>query len=255
MRLLMQYSTLLWQTGNIKLMENLSTYIQHPEMLNRSTLYELRMIVGKYPYFDVARLLMLKNLYLLHDMDFGKEMRKAALYLKSRWPLFELMAGYGTVSAIEEAPSDIPVDRTMSLIDAFLGTLPADSFSLEAEGAAAIDYVSAYLKPLADEKNSVPEMRGQSLIDDFLAGDNERITLDLRGDADSQMAAVPVVEEQPAETSSFTETLANIYIKQGKYEKALEIIKRLCLEYPNKNRYFADQIRFLEKIIKHIKKN
>jgi hypothetical protein len=37
-------------------------------------------------------------------------------------------------------------------------------------------------------------------------------------------------------------------------EKALEIIERLCLEYPNKNRYFADQIRFLEKIIKHIKK-
>jgi tetratricopeptide (TPR) repeat protein len=118
-----------------------------------------------------------------------------------------------------------------------------------------VDYVSAYLKDRNECCEDVPELRGQSLIDDFLAGDNERITLDLRGDADSQMAAVPVVEEQPAETSSFTETLANIYIKQGKYEKALEIIKRLCLEYPNKNRYFADQIRFLEKIIKHIKKN
>ena len=237
-------------------MENLSTYIQHPEMLNRSTLYELRMIVGKYPYFDVARLLMLKNLYLLHDMDFGKEMRKAALYLKSRWPLFELMAGYGTVSAIEEAPSDIPVDRTMSLIDAFLGTLPADSFSLEAEGAAAIDYVSAYLKPLADEKSSVPEMRGQHLIDDFLSGDNERISIDLRTEASHTVPETAEVRTAVAasEPSFFTETLANIYIKQGKYEKALEIIKRLYLEFPNKNRYFADQIRFLEIIIKHTKK-
>jgi tetratricopeptide (TPR) repeat protein len=236
-------------------MENLSYYIAHPERLNRDTLYELRLIVGKYPYFDVARLLMLRNLYLLHDIDFGKEMRKAAVYLKSRWPIFELMAGYGTPCEAELVPDDIPVDRTMSLINAFLDTLPADSFSLEAEGAAAVDYVSAYLKDKKECNEDIPELRGQSLIDSFLAGDNERITLDLRGDAEPSVPVEPVVEETPSETSFFTETLANIYIKQGKYEKALEIIKRLCLEYPNKNRYFADQIRFLEKIIKHIKKN
>ena len=235
-------------------MERLSVYISHPERLDRNTLYELRLIVGKYPYFDVARLLMLKNLYLLHDIDFGKEMRKAAMYLKNRWPIFELMAGYGSGADAEPQKDDVAVDRTMELIDAFLGTLPADSFSLEAEGAAAVDYVSAYLKPAADCA-PVPELRGQSLIDDFLAGDNERITLDMNADVDyTDMNPVVTPQETVTENSFFTETLANIYIKQGKYEKALEIIKRLCLEYPNKNRYFADQIRFLEKIVKHTKK-
>ena len=237
-------------------MENLSTYIQHPEKLDRNTLYELRLIVGKYPYFDVARLLMLKNLYLLHDIDFGKEMRKAALYLKSRWPLFELMAGYGAVPAVEEVSGDIPVDRTMSLIDAFLETIPAENFSLEAEGAAAVDYVSAYLKGTTSQKEDVPELRGQSLIDDFLSGDNERIFLDLHAETPAvvQETYEPHVREVASEPSFFTETLANIYIKQGKYDKALEIIKRLYLEFPNKNRYFADQIRFLEIIVKHTKK-
>ena len=52
-------------------MERLSYYISHPDKLNRETLYELRLLVRKYPFFDVARLLMLKNLYLLHDIDFG----------------------------------------------------------------------------------------------------------------------------------------------------------------------------------------
>jgi tetratricopeptide (TPR) repeat protein len=212
--------------------------------------------VGKYPYFDVARLLMLKNLYILHDIDLGKELRKAALYLKSRWPLFELMAGYGMASVQNVVPEDIPVDRTMSLIDAFLATLPSEPFSLEAEGAAAVDYVSAYLKNDASSSGEdVPELRGQSLIDDFLAGDNERLTLDLNADVEHSVTCSSlVVEDSAVESSFFTETLANIYIKQGKYEKALEIIKRLCLEYPNKNRYFADQIRFLEKIIKHTKR-
>ncbi len=237
-------------------MEALSAYISHPERLNRSTLYELRLLVAKYPTFDVARLLMLKNLYILHDVELGKEMRKAALYLKNRWALFELMEGYGTAVAEDIPSSDITVDRTMALIDAFLETLPADNFSLEAEGAAAVDYVSAYLTKDEPEV-AVPQLRGQSLIDEFLAGDNEKITLDLKGESE-QTGSVAVVADEPEdsvpETSFFTETLANIYIKQGKYDKALEIIKRLCLEYPNKNRYFADQIRFLEKIVKHTKR-
>ena len=237
-------------------MENLSTYISHPERLNRDTLYELRLIVGKHPYFDVARLLMLKNLYLLHDIEFGKEMRKAAIYLKSRWPIFELMAGYGTATVTEDAPDDITIDRTMELIDAFLDTLPAENLSLEAEGAAAVDYVSAYLKGDAPNED-IPELRGQNLIDNFLAGDNEKISLNLNapaGEIENESEKPILPDEEYAETSFFTETLANIYIKQGKYAKALEIIKRLYLEFPNKNRYFADQIRFLEIITKHTKK-
>ena len=46
-----------------------------------------------------------------------------------------------------------------------------------------------------------------------------------------------------------TETLAQVYIKQKKYEQALTIIKRLSLNFPNKSIYFADQIRFLEYLI------
>ncbi len=52
----------------------------------------------------------------------------------------------------------------------------------------------------------------------------------------------------------FTQTLANIYIKQKKYNRAYEIIKRLSLNYPEKNTYFADQLSFLEKLIKNSNK-
>ena len=56
-------------------------------------------------------------------------------------------------------------------------------------------------------------------------------------------------EEDMEDESYFTETLAKIYVKQQRYSKALEIIKKLSLNYPKKNAYFADQIRFLEKLI------
>ena len=56
-------------------------------------------------------------------------------------------------------------------------------------------------------------------------------------------------EQNDYDEGYFTETLAKIYIKQGRYSKALEIIQRLNLNYPKKNAYFADQIRFLRKLI------
>jgi thioredoxin-like negative regulator of GroEL len=93
-------------------------------------------------------------------------------------------------------------------------------------------------------------MRGQELIDEFIEKADEGETF--------RIAAAPTEtpEETPAESqneeeeeSYFTETLAKIYIKQRRYEKALEIIKKLSLKYPKKNSYFADQIRFLEKLI------
>ena len=66
-------------------------WIQHPEALNKETLYELRNLVIRYPYFQSARLLYLKNLYLLHDISFGAELRKAVLYVADRRTLFYLI--------------------------------------------------------------------------------------------------------------------------------------------------------------------
>ena len=53
-------------------MERITELIQHPERLDRDTLYELRSMCALYPYFQTARLLMLQNLYLLHDPNFDE---------------------------------------------------------------------------------------------------------------------------------------------------------------------------------------
>ena len=88
--------------------------------------------------------------------------------------------------------------------------------------------------------------RNSELIDEFIENKPGRIVLQ---DTPEYMPEPEEQKEETAEEDYFTETLAKIYIKQGRYEKAIEIIRKLHLLYPKKNRYFADQIRFLQKLI------
>jgi hypothetical protein len=40
--------------------------------------------------------------------------------------------------------------------------------------------------------------------------------------------------------------MVNIYIKQGRYQQALEILRKICLNNPKKSSNFASQINLLE---------
>jgi len=236
--------------------------IHHPERLDRDTLYELRSMLALHPYFQTARLLMLQNLYLLHDPSFDQELRKAAIYISDRKVIFQMIeaAHYRmprqmakTPSVEKEQPSE---NRTISLIDNFLDSIPKEEETEEQQkrkptpADAAVDYVAYLIESEAygDQENA-PELKGQDLIDSFINNDKGKIVLSETPEYTPQVDTPPEVEEDETEKGYFTETLARIYIKQGRYSKALEIIRQLSLQYPKKNAYFADQIRFLEKLI------
>ena len=247
----------------------LTAYINHPERLDRDSLYELRSLLALYPYFQTARLLLLQNLYLLHDPTFDEELRRAAIYITDRKVIFQLVeAAHYKVQGMKseeqgvqgndpEAKSKAQGNRTMSLIENFLDSIPKEAdddgqkpHRKPTPADAAVDYVAYLLESegLDDQpEEDIPQLRGQHLIDNFIDQEGGRIVLN----EEPQFTPEQEVEKEDdnAEEEYFTETLARIYIKQGRYSKALEIIKRLSLAYPKKNAYFADQIRFLEKLI------
>ena len=250
--------------------------INHPERLDRDTLYELRSMLALYPYFQTARLLMLQNLYLLHDPSFDQELRRASIYITDRKVLFQMIeAAHYRLKATPKAeatesakkPSSEERDsRTISLLDDFLDSLPKEEEPTEKKGKrkptpadAAVDYVAYLLESESEEERQqaaeVPQLIGHSIIDSFINNDNGKIVLN------ETPTLKPDLEDNIPETQNgvkegyFTETFARIYIKQGNYSKALEIIQQLSLENPKKNVYFADQIRFLQKLIINNNKN
>lgn len=59
----------------------------------------------------------------------------------------------------------------------------------------------------------------------------------------------PIPRPTHSDDSLLSESLAKIFIKQGRYERAYEIISGINLKFPKKSAYFADQLRFLQKLI------
>lgn len=106
--------------------------------MNRETLYELRRITAEHPYYQTARLLLLKNLYLLHDSTFDEELRRSAIYITDRRVLFNLVeaAHYRLKRKSPQSFTNKPDrraavaqeddSRTVSLIDTFLSTIPEE---------------------------------------------------------------------------------------------------------------------------------
>ena len=250
---------------------DIAELIKHPEQLDRDTLYELRSTLALYPYFQTARLLLLQNLYLLHDPSFDEELRRAAIYITDRRVLFQMIEAAHYRLRTPQVKADKPdnetehENRTLSLIDNFLESIPKDEEKEESSkprrkptpADAAVDYV-AYLLESETEQDStedVPKLIGQSLIDTFINNDKGKIVLNETPQFTPEVENESKEEDKEPEEGYFTETLARIYIKQGRYSKALEIIRRLSLQYPKKNAYFADQIRFLEKLIINNNKN
>ena len=265
---------------------NIQELAQHPEMLNRKTLYDLRQIVAEYPYYQLARLMMLKNLYLLHDPDFDEELQRASIYFTDRRTLFNLVETahyrlkHKSPTSFSSAPDRRALaeqkvlangaeSRTATLIDNFLSAMPEEEkeehntpkpkeHRKPTAADATVDYVAYLLSTDFEEldeqtgSNAQAEqsntMNGGDLIDAFIQNDGGRITLQ------ETPEYLPDMEQQGKEEnheeSYLTETLAGIYIKQGRYEKALDIMHRIDKTEAKKNPYFEDQQRFLEKLIK-----
>ncbi len=243
--------------------------INNPEKLSqKSVLHDLNLLITEYPYYQTARLLYLKGLYATHDIAFGEELRRMSLYVSDRSILFNLIEGEfyqlnpvvckPTYTQLEQKESD----RTQELIEAFLSGLPIEKEEKEEHEESVpelnLGYTSyvfsedtLYSDENADSETDdaqIPSMKGQQLIDDFIKQYPEEKrprktdSIERQGFGDE----LPSVDE---DDGYFTETLAKIYIKQHRYTKALEIIRRLSLKYPKKNAYFADQIRSLEYLI------
>ena len=82
------------------------------------------------------------------------------------------------------------------------------------------------------------------LIDKFLQA-NPKIEVSKDDDTPSN---IEIVEKKDIGRQFMTETLAKVYLKQGKYTEAIQAYQILMLKNPAKSAYFAEQISIIRKL-------
>ncbi len=121
----------------------------------------------------------------------------------------------------------------------------AEPLQADLEETVPIIDTSPLLKePIIDEEPVGKEADTPNLIERFIRDEPGVIPADkltsLKGDA----AAGSIMESD----SFITDTLAQIYVKQGLFAKAIYAYERLSLKYPEKSAYFAAQIEKIKYI-------
>ena len=227
---------------------------------------EAMAIVGEYPYFTSVAVALLKEDCGLSQEEREKVTALAATSIPDREELFNHI-GKDADKFADFYPEEVKgAESTMDTISHFLDTFGNDDENeIKALEQLIFNPVPDYAQLLAkEEEGSAPaegeldaaNMSEKDLrINKFIAKSKKqsgRFPTEGREEVvpyEVTEAPSPKVAGDNADSSLLTESLAKIYIRQHRYEKALEIIMSLSLNFPEKSIYFADQMRFLKKLI------
>ena len=218
----------------------------------------------QYPYFSLPALLYLQRSGSATAKDNKDLLARLAIASSDRQSLYNTLGENADVFASfypQEAPK--PTPSTDNTIDTFLNTFGNSSEKeLEVLNNLIFNPVPDYADILAaEEQQSMPQQgeatsKNDDLINQFIAKSKEHeghfpstIIKAENATADNEVVTDKIDKAETNDDSMFSESLAKIYIKQHKYSKALEIITNISLKFPEKSIYFADQIRFLRKLI------
>ncbi len=256
-----------WATGNELDMMTITTWIEDMkrlagstgETLSRQWLEQAEQAV---PYSVLPALI-----YLKHNGVKGNEdvLSRLAINFPDRSALALMLGDDAAAIADFYPPETAPqTPDTVTTIDRFLDhygkTSPGE---VEALNRAIFNPQPDYADVLAaqEQQEGEVDLTGGDAQDDLI---NQFIAeqMQLGEQAAQTPITKPVGEQEKAEIadeaisdptqnddSMLSESLAKMYISRHKYSQALEIIQRLSLNYPEKSIYFADQIRFLTKLV------
>ncbi|MDR1881931.1 MAG: hypothetical protein LBR26_04020 [Prevotella sp.] len=228
----------------------------------------MKTFIEEHPYFQAGIFAYLKSVYLFSGDDFQEELGKLSIFVNDRKALFYYILSDEYDSFFHQTgKKEISVDKTGLLLDAFFKSkgdnngVDADlEYSISHSSLASTDYFTyMQISSIPESKDASvrqepPNLKHQNIIDTFITRSEMEggIRIQISGKDEPLPNDTEKANEKDDELNEdifFTETLAKIYIKQKKYEKAYKIIKHLSLNYPKKNIYFADQLIFLEKLI------
>lgn len=241
-------------------------WIKHPESMGSEAVAKLPALIESQPWCPTWRLLYLMALANVHSTKLPDELKKTAVWIPNRMKMFSLVNNgeYDWIELMKQLEQKTAEQENagdpFTLVDKYLSQMHVST----EEGTATYDLTSlAGTGPADDRDDALPLSDSEqaaldeqdALINSFLEAE-ETGTLFVPQVPETEAQAEQEEDVSKIHEKAFlTESLAKIYIRQHKYDQALNILRQLNGKYAGPGTYFADQIRFIELIQKYQKKN
>ena len=186
-----------------------SKIIEGFDSMDSSKSLELKKILNSYPYFQSASAYYLKTLKAQKKDSYRELLPKTAILTFNR----SILRNWLYSDEIKDNQNKAKTEK-YSFLDWF-------------------DVINDDM-PKVDEKFD--------LIDEFIKN-SPKIKINNDYDVKSSFKT-----DQKIKDELITETLAKIYVKQEKFNKAIKAYEILSLKYPKKSSFFADQINDIKKL-------
>ncbi len=244
-------------------LEQFNGFLNSPATLNGQSLSLLTELVKEYPYFQTAQVLLAKNLHNEKNIRYNAQLKIAAAYSIDRKKLYELIKGIAEVEqkviqpVIKEEKKEIPQEKPVEKIK-------TEEPIVKKKEEEKVETVVKKQQPISEETHTFTEWlklasihsvkaveierekkkpsQKDELIEKFLK-DEPKISKPQKKEFFSPVAQgkQSLIEDEDL----VSETLAQIYEKQGFYSKAIKAYEKLSLRYPEKKLSFAARIENL----------
>ncbi len=225
------------------------TYLlHHPKSISKEQTEQLENIITSFPYFQSAKALYLKGLKNQDSFKYNQALKTTAAYTTDRSILFNFIT----------SSFFIDDDNSQKQIEIINSLSKKEDKSLSKPSPEVLEIG----KPLDFDKNESHSFNEWLQIGTLKPIDRKKTDKKVKFDIiDKFIASKPKIkpvkeatqfnnieEETTDYKSLMTETLAQVYLEQKKYENAKKAYRILSLKYPEKSSFFANRIKAIENL-------
>ncbi|MGB0836576.1 MAG: hypothetical protein ACPGRE_00640 [Flavobacteriaceae bacterium] len=236
--------------------EEFLSHLKDHQLVQAKQLESLRSLTLEYPYFQSAKALYLKSLKAAGKIEYNGQLKKTAAQTVDRTVLFDFITKIVENHPEAEQQTEVIVEEKQReqehTLEQVIQFTSSDNYSfsqwLKLGSLKQVDQrivKDENDKIIAFDQKTKDEDLHQNLIDKFLSTNPKMPKVE------KTQAKTPIINtEEQTEEGLMTETLAQVYVAQKKYQNALIAYRILSLKNPEKSGYFADLIAKIEELQK-----
>ena len=236
-------------------LENIKQLIETPEKASEKDLEFFFELTLKYPFSGICFLFLSKILNHQKRIGFEKSLNSTALRIGDRGLLYDRI--HTTKKIKEDKKNDFKQEKNndLNVLEKNIyGSLIQNQLINELENQQEVylseQEVDSPIKEIMSLNEWLlikPRQKSNSRekeIDNIIKNLNDRkISTEKKNFYSAANAAKNSLKDN---NEMNTETLAEIYVKQGNYPKAIEIYEQLMLSNPEKKLFFASRIKYIK---------